>query len=126
MSRCRHCGARLSRDWELCWLCHAPVEPGQLDEVPEDWDYLDYPGHVLTGPLARASTVVESEVTAPRGRGSRVRLYVRVGIVALAVLSTAAFLPHLAYTLTYGVFIGLLCAFVLTRMWGRGRRGRPV
>jgi hypothetical protein len=123
MQRCSSCGTRLEPEWDVCWLCHAPV-PVAASEMSASVEDAGPTAadHVWTGPLARTGIHSSNNPLAAglpfrMGMGHRARAVLTVVILVLAVASTGLFLPYVTYALIYGVFIAALSGYVVMKLW---------
>lgn len=131
--RCTFCGTGLARDATRCWLCHAGVEPGALDNGPADMDFLPQPAHVWTGPLARAPVAVKDPHPLRPPAYSRWRAGVftfrgEIKLIMTLLVVLAAILPYAAtgsrmILLLFGAPFGLMAVWSLKHIWRRARVG---
>jgi hypothetical protein len=144
MARCTTCGALIGPDSDWCGQCYSPVprpEPQQADAPlagggPAPAPSLSPNGASAAGSGAEPASAQSSPALPPdvllslassAGRmtllGPRGRNWITGFIVVIAAGTDALFFPYVKYMVVYGVFVSVISAFALSRLWDHGSAG---
>jgi hypothetical protein len=125
MTRCISCGALIGPNADWCGQCYSPVRPTSPTRPPQP-----DPAQPERAEQALASLPPDIQITLASAGSSRLALFgprgrnwVTAFIVVAAVGTDALFFPYVAYMVAYGVFVGVISGFALSKLWG-GRSGR--